>query len=75
VSPPLAGVGEVICGRESDVKVMLEERKMKEPELLKGSRLDQIFTPLISNPFVFYNACMLERTSPHQIRMVLLGHP
>jgi hypothetical protein len=62
VSPPLAGVGEVICGRGSDVKIMVEEGKMKEPKLLKGSGLDQIFTPLISNPFVFYNACMLERT-------------
>jgi hypothetical protein len=53
VSPPLAGVGEVICGRGSDVKVMVEERKICEPRLLKGSGLDQIFTPLISNPFVF----------------------
>jgi hypothetical protein len=53
VSPPLAGVGEVICGRGSDVKVMVEERKICEPGLLKGSGLDQIFTPLISNPFVF----------------------
>jgi hypothetical protein len=71
VSPPLAGVGEVICGRGSDVKVMVEERKMREPRLLKGTGLDQNFTPLISNPFVFYNACMLERTSPHRIRKVL----
>jgi hypothetical protein len=53
VSPPLAGVGEVICGRGSDVKVVVEERKMREPGLLKGSGLDQIFTPLISNPFSF----------------------
>jgi hypothetical protein len=29
------GVGEVICGRGSDVKVMVEERKMKKPEWLK----------------------------------------
>jgi hypothetical protein len=27
VSPPLAEVGEVTCGRGSDVKVMVEERK------------------------------------------------
>jgi hypothetical protein len=27
VSPPLAGVGEVICGRVLDVKIMVEERK------------------------------------------------
>jgi hypothetical protein len=38
-------VGEVICGRGSDVNVMVEERKMKEPEWLKGSGLDKIFTP------------------------------
>jgi hypothetical protein len=65
VYPPLAGVGEVICGRGSDAKVMVEERKMREPGLLKGSGLDQIFTPLIPNLFVFYNACMLKRMSPH----------
>jgi hypothetical protein len=28
------GVGEVICGRGSDAKVMAEERKMKEPRWL-----------------------------------------
>jgi hypothetical protein len=43
VSPPLAGVGEVICGRGSDVKVMVKGRKIREPGLLKGSRLDQLF--------------------------------
>jgi hypothetical protein len=53
VSPPLVGVGEVICGRGSDVNVMVEEIKICEPGLLKGSGLDQFFTPLISNPFVF----------------------
>ena len=74
MSPPLAGVGEVIYGRGSDVKVMVEGRKIRDPGLLKGCGLDQIFTPLISNPFVFYNACMLKRTSPHRIRMVPLGH-
>jgi hypothetical protein len=58
VSPPLAGVGEVICGRGSDVKIMVEERKIKEPRWLKGSGLDQFFTPLISNPFSFImHAC------------------
>jgi hypothetical protein len=51
VSPPLAGVGEVIYGRGSDVKVMVEGRKIRDPGLLKGCGLDQIFTPLISNPF------------------------
>jgi hypothetical protein len=35
-SPPLAGVGEVICGRGSDVKIMVEERKIHEPGLLIG---------------------------------------
>jgi hypothetical protein len=42
VSPLLARVGEVIYGRGSDVNVMVEERKMKEPRWLKVSRLDQI---------------------------------
>jgi hypothetical protein len=32
VSPPLEGVGEFICGRASDVKIMVEGRKkIKEP--------------------------------------------
>jgi hypothetical protein len=75
VSPPLAGVGEVICGRGSDVKVMVKGRKTRGPRLLKGSGLDQIFTPLISNPFVFCNACMLKGMSPHRVRRVPLGHP
>jgi hypothetical protein len=35
VSPPLAGVGEVIYGRVSDVKIMVEERKIKEPRWFK----------------------------------------
>jgi hypothetical protein len=30
VSPPLAGVGEFICGRVSKVKIMVEGRKIKE---------------------------------------------
>ena len=55
---PLARVGEVIYGRGSDVKVMVEGRKIREPGLLKGSGLDQTFTPLISNPFSFImHAC------------------
>jgi hypothetical protein len=59
VSPPLAWVGEVICGRVSDVKIMVEERKkIKDYVGLKGSGLDQIFTLLISNPFSFImHAC------------------
>jgi hypothetical protein len=37
---------------------MVEERKIKEPGWLKGSGLDQIFTPLISNPFsTIMHAC------------------
>jgi hypothetical protein len=35
VSPPWAGVGEVICGRVSHVKIMVEERKIKEPRWFK----------------------------------------
>jgi hypothetical protein len=68
VSPPLAGVGEVICGRVSDVKIMVEEENKKNLGGLKGSGLAQIFTSLVSNPFSFYNACMLEITSPLRIK-------
>jgi hypothetical protein len=51
-------VGEVICGRVSDVKTMVEERLIKEPSWLKGSGLDQIFTSSIFNPFSFImHAC------------------
>jgi hypothetical protein len=32
VSPPLAGVGEFICGRESKVKIMVEGKRKREPE-------------------------------------------
>jgi hypothetical protein len=31
VSPPLAGVGEVICGRGSDVMVTVENEKLASP--------------------------------------------
>jgi hypothetical protein len=64
VSPPLVGVGEVICGSVSDVKIMVEEENKTNLDGLKGSGLAQIFTSLVSNPFSFYNACMLEITSP-----------
>jgi hypothetical protein len=30
-SPPLAGVGEFICGRESKVKIMVEGKRKREP--------------------------------------------
>jgi hypothetical protein len=43
VSPPLAGVGEVICGRVSDVKIMVEEENKKNLGDLKRSGLAQIF--------------------------------
>ena len=43
VSPPLAGVGEVICGRVSDVKIMAEEENKRNLGGLKGSGLAQIF--------------------------------
>jgi hypothetical protein len=43
VSPPLAGVGEVICGRVSDVKIMVEERKIKEPGWFKRKRVRSNF--------------------------------
>jgi hypothetical protein len=51
VSPPLVAVGEVICGRVSDVKIMVEEKKSLGG--VKGSGLAQIFTSLVSNPFSF----------------------
>jgi hypothetical protein len=34
-SPPLAGVGEFICGRESKVKIMVEEKEKESPDGLK----------------------------------------
>jgi hypothetical protein len=41
VSPPLAAVGEVICGRVSDVKIMVEEENKGTWEVLKGCGLAQ----------------------------------
>jgi hypothetical protein len=37
-SPPLAGVGEFICGRESKIKIMVEGKRKREPgwSLRKG---------------------------------------
>jgi hypothetical protein len=32
----IGGVGEVICGKGSDVKITVEERKIREPGLLIG---------------------------------------
>jgi hypothetical protein len=49
VSPPLAGVGEFICGRVSDVKIMVERRNIKSLDGLKRSGLARIFTSLILN--------------------------
>jgi hypothetical protein len=46
VSAPLAGVGEVICGRVLDVKIMVEERKIKEPGWLKRKRVRSNFYSL-----------------------------
>jgi hypothetical protein len=68
VSPPLAGVGEVIYGRVLDVKIMVEERKIKEPGWFKKKRVRSHYTSLISNPFSIYNACMLKNnvSSPNQ---------
>jgi hypothetical protein len=39
VSPPLAGVSEFVCGRVSDVKSMVEEKKIKEPGWFKKKRV------------------------------------
>jgi hypothetical protein len=58
VSPPLAGVGEVIYGRVSDVNIMVEEENKKNLGGLKGSGLAQIFTSLVFNPFCYImHAC------------------
>ena len=63
MSPPLAGVGEFICGRVSKVKIMVEGRKIKESGwFLKGSGLAQVLIP-----FCVYNACMMKVTSPLRI--------
>jgi hypothetical protein len=43
VSPPLVGVGEVIYGRVSDVKIMVEEENKRNLGVLKGSGLAQFF--------------------------------
>jgi hypothetical protein len=69
VSPPLAGVGEVICRRVSDVKIMVEEENKRNLGVLKGSGLALFFfTSLAFNLFSFYNACMLEITTPLRIK-------
>jgi hypothetical protein len=45
-SPPLARVGEFICGRESTVKIMVEGKRKREPGWFKESGLAQILIPL-----------------------------
>jgi hypothetical protein len=59
VSPPLAGVGEVIYGRVSDIKIMVEEENKRNLGVSKKSGLTQIFTSLVLNPFSFFimHAC------------------
>jgi hypothetical protein len=48
VSPPLAGVGDFICGRESKVKIMVEGKKKKRARMVfKGSGLAQVFNSLL----------------------------
>jgi hypothetical protein len=44
------GGGEFIWGRVSDVKIMVEGRKIKSLDGLKRSGLARIFTSLILNP-------------------------
>jgi hypothetical protein len=53
VSPPLAGIGEVICGRVSDVMIMVEGENKRNLGVLKGSELAQFFTSLAFNLFSF----------------------
>ena len=45
-SPPLAGVGEFICGRESKIKIMVEGKRKRELGWFKESGLAQILIPL-----------------------------
>jgi hypothetical protein len=53
-------VGEFICGRVSKAKIMVEGKKNKRAWMvLKGSGLAQVLIL-----FRFYNACMLEVSSP-----------
>jgi hypothetical protein len=42
VSPPLAGVGEFICGRASNVKIMVEGKNKRAWMVLKENGLAQI---------------------------------
>jgi hypothetical protein len=46
VSPPLVGVGEVICERGLDINVMVVERKKHVLGLLKGGGLNLIHLPI-----------------------------
>jgi hypothetical protein len=64
VSPPLAGVGEVICGRVSDGKDYGGRKKIKEPGWLKRKRISSNCYFFSFESFKFYNACMLKITSP-----------
>jgi hypothetical protein len=57
VSPPLAAVGEVICGRVSDVKIMVEEENKGTWVVLKGCGLAKKNSSFL-NPFSFImHAC------------------
>jgi hypothetical protein len=47
VSPPLAGVGEFIYGREPKVKIMVEGKEKESPDGLKEGGLAQVFIPLL----------------------------
>jgi hypothetical protein len=45
-SPPLAEVGEFICGRESKIKTMVEGKRKESPDDFKEKGLAQILIPL-----------------------------
>jgi hypothetical protein len=49
VSPPLAGVGEFICGRASDVKIMVEGGK-------RIKSLEGFKKKWVSSNFYFFNS-------------------
>jgi hypothetical protein len=42
-SPPLAGVGEFICGRESKVKIMVEGKRKESPDGFKRKGVSSNF--------------------------------
>jgi hypothetical protein len=66
-SPPLAGVGEFICGRESKVKIMVEGKRKESPDGFKESGLAQIFN---SSLCFIMHACWKKRCLSKENRVL-----